>query len=97
MVDVRMNEKVPVETAHLVNLLRRSIADGSFRPFDGPIYDQAGELRIAEGEILTPHQILMMDWLVENIDGQIPKIEQLTPPARELVKIQGVLKEDKEI
>ena len=97
VVDVRMNEKVPVETAHLVNLLRRSIADGSFRPFDGPIYDQAGELRIAEGEILTPHQILMMDWLVENIDGQIPKIEQLTPPARELVKIQGVLKEDKEI
>ena len=96
VVDVRMNEKVPVETARLVNLLRRSVSDGSFRPFDGPIYDQTGQLRIAEGEILTPHQILMMDWLVENIDGQIPKIEQLTPPAQELVKIQGVLKPEKE-
>ena len=96
VVDVHMNEKVPAETAHLVRLLRKSIADGSFRPFDGPVYDQTGELRIAEGEILTPHQILMMDWLVENVDGEIPKIEQLTPPARELVKIQGVLKEDKE-
>lgn len=95
-VDVRMDQKVPAETARLVRFLRQSIADGSFRPFDGPIYDQAGELRIAEGEILTPHQILMMDWLVENVDGQIPKIEQLTPPAQELVKIQGVLKEDKE-
>ena len=95
-VDVRMDQKVPAETARLVRFLKESIADGSFRPFDGPIYDQAGELRIAEGEILTPHQILMMDWLVENVDGQIPKIEQLTPPAQELVKIQGVLKEDKE-
>ncbi len=95
-VDVRMDRKVPAETARLVRFLRQSIADGSFRPFDGPIYDQAGELRIAEGEILTPHQILMMDWLVENVDGQIPKREQLTPPAQELVKIQGVLKEDKE-
>ena len=95
-VDVRMDQKVPAETARLVRFLRQSIADGSFRPFDGPIYDQAGELRIAEGEILTPHQILMMDWLVENVDGQIPTIEQLTPPAQELVKIQGVLKEDKE-
>ena len=95
-VDVRMDRKVPAETARLVRFLRQSIADGSFRPFDGPIYDQAGQLRIAEGEILTPHQILMMDWLVENVDGQIPTIEQLTPPAQELVKIQGVLKEDKE-
>ena len=70
--------------------------NGSFRPFDGPIHDQRGELRIAEGEILSPHQILVMDWLVENVEGEIPKIEQLTPPAQELVKIQGVLKDDGE-
>lgn len=96
VVDVRMGNRVPAETARLVKLLRQGIIDGSFRPFDGPIYDQDGELRISEGQLLTPHQILMMDWLVENIDGQIPKIEQLTPPAQELVKIQGVLKENSE-
>ena len=94
VVDVRVGEKVPAETARLIALLRKSVADGSFRPFDGPIYDQTGELRIAEGEILTPHQILMMDWLVENVDGEIPTPEQLTPPARELVKIQGIHKEE---
>ncbi len=96
VVDFRIGDKVPAETARLARLLRQSIADGSFRPFDGPVYDQAGELRIREGEILTPHQILMMDWLVENVDGQIPTIEQLTPPAQELVKIQGVLKQESE-
>ena len=94
VVDVRLGDKVPAETARLVKLLRESIMAGTFRPFDGPIYDQKGELRIAEGEILSPHQILVMDWLVENVDGEIPKIEQLTPPAQELVKIQGVLKDE---
>ncbi|MBQ6927674.1 MAG: BMP family ABC transporter substrate-binding protein [Oscillospiraceae bacterium] len=96
VVDVRLSEKVPAETARLVRLLRESIMAGTFRPFDGPIYDQKGELRIAEGELLNPHQILVMDWLVENVDGEIPKIEQLTPPAQELVKIQGVLKDEGE-
>ena len=60
------------------------------------MYIIAGKLRIEEREILSPHQILMMDWLVENIDGEIPTIEQLTPTAQELVKIQGVLKPDNE-
>ena len=96
VVDVRLGEKVPAETARLVRLLRESMIAGSFQPFDGPVYDQNGELRIAEGEKLTPHQIMMMDWLVENVDGEIPKIDRLTPTAQELVKIQGVLKEESE-
>ena len=96
VVDVRVGEKVPAETARLMDCLRRSIADGSFRPSDGPVYDQDGKLRIEKGEILTPHQILMMDWLVENVDGAIPTLEQLTPPAQELVKIQGIRKESTE-
>ena len=37
-----------------------------------------------------------MDWLVENVDGEIPSIDRLTPPARELVKIQGAIAETPE-
>ncbi len=92
-VDVQLSDFIPAETAKMINLFRQSIASGAFRPFDGPIYDQTGELRIADGEILTPLQILKMDWLVENIDGSIPTLDQLTPKAQELVKIQGILKE----
>ena len=87
---MRLGERVPAETARLVKLLRQEIVDGRFRPFDGPVYDQHGELRIQEGEVLTPPQILQMDWLVENVDGEIPTIDRLTPQAQELVKIQGV-------
>jgi hypothetical protein len=94
VVDVRLGQNVPAETARLIELLRKSIADGSFRPFDGPVFDQAGAERIHAGELLTPHQILMMDWLVENVDGEIPESRKLTPTAQELVKIQGVKKEE---
>ena len=96
VVDVRLGERVPAETARLVRFLRQEIADGSFRPFDGPVYDQSGALRIHEGELLTPLQILQMDWLVQNVDGEIPSIDRLTPSAQELVKIQGVRREEPE-
>ena len=96
VVDVRLGERVPAETARLVKFLRQEIVDGRFRPFDGPVYDQHGELRIQEGEVLTPPQILQMDWLVENVDGEIPTIDRLTPQAQELVKIQGVKATDPE-
>ena len=96
VVDIRLSDRVPAETARLVQLLRQQIADGGYRPFDGPIRDQSGELRIREGELLTPLQILRMDWLVENVDGEIPAIDRLTPPAQELVKIQGVRKPEPE-
>ena len=94
VVDVRIGAGVSAELQQLIAYLRKGIADGSFPLFNGPICDQSGRRRIEEGEILTPLQILHMDWLVDNVDGEIPAIDQLTPPAQELVKIQGVRKED---
>ena len=93
VVDVRFGPELPTQTRRLVEHMRKDIAEGWFRPFDGPIYDQNGVLRIREDEQLNPWQILHMDWLVENVEGSIPTLEELTPDARELVKIQGVKKE----
>ncbi len=96
VVDVQLGDCVPPGTAQLVQLLRRQIADGGFRPFDGPLYDQSGTLRIQTGQVLTPLQILEMDWLVDNVDGEIPSLDRLTPPARELVKIQDAMEDTPE-
>ena len=89
-VDVSLRPELAPQTVRLVNHLRQDIIGGWFRPFDGPVYDQSGTLRIHEGEILTPEQIMRMDWLVDNVDGAIPSPEELTPSARELVEIQGL-------
>ena len=79
-----------------MKLLRQEIAEGNFRPFDGPVYDQSGLLRIAPGEKLTPDSILHMDWLTDNVEGEIPALGRLVPEARELVKLQGVKEDEKE-
>ena len=89
-VDVSLRPELAPQTVRLVNHLRQDIIGGWFRPFDGPVYDQSGTLRIHEGEMLTPEQIMRMDWLVDNVDGTIPSPEELTPSARELVEIQGL-------
>ena len=80
----------------LVRLLRQEIADGHFRPFDGPVYDQSGVMRIAPGEQLTPDSILHMDWLADNVVGEIPAIDRLAPEALELHQLPGVKEDEKE-
>jgi basic membrane protein A len=47
--------------------------DGSFNPFVGPITDQAGEVRIAEGEDVTFEQFVAWDWFVQGIEGSLPE------------------------
>ncbi len=50
-----------------------SIKDGSLHPFTAPIYDQAGELRVAEGEVADDFMMATMDWYVQGIDGELPQ------------------------
>lgn len=93
-VQVSCSDTVPARTRRLASLMRSRMAGGQLTPFDGPIYDQAGEMRIKSGEVLTPSQIVQMDWLVSNVIGSIPPIDALSPDAQALVKIQGVLREN---
>ncbi len=50
-----------------------AIKDGSLHSFTGPIYDQAGELRVAEGEVADDFMMATMDWYVQGIDGELPQ------------------------
>ena len=75
-------------------MLKSSIINGQLSVFTGPIYDQEGNLRVQEGETLSPVQIVQMDWLVDNVIGSIPKNEDLNEEARALSQVVGVLKEE---
>ena len=50
-----------------------AIKDGSLHPFTGPINDQSGELRVAEGEVADDFMMATMDWYVQGIDGELPQ------------------------
>lgn len=68
-----INAAVPAETADEALAVVASIADGSFHPFTGPIRNQAGEVAIPEGKIMSNEELAAMDWYVEGIDGSVPK------------------------
>ena len=63
-------ESVPEETQKLVLDAVEGLRDGSISPFTGPIYDQDGEIRIAEGETATDEYLQGVDWLVKGVVGR---------------------------
>lgn len=89
-VDIVLSEDLPSNTLRLVNLLRQDIIDGRFHPFEGELRSQEGIIRKKDDELLTSQEIIMMDWLNENIIGEIPSIDSLTDEARTTVRYSGV-------
>lgn len=49
------------------------IAAGKFHPFGGPVVDQAGDVKIAQGETLSDGDLLGINWLVKGVETQLPK------------------------
>ena len=50
-----------------------SIRSSDLNPFDGPIYDQNGDLVVPDGETLGDLALRPMDWYVQGVQGEIPK------------------------
>ena len=73
MVEMAPYTNMPDDVKALAEETAAKIASGEFHPFTGPIYDQAGELRVAEGEVADDGMLLGMDWYIKGIDAELPK------------------------
>lgn len=65
--------KVPDDVKKLVEDKKKAIVDGTFDVFTGPIADQSGATKVADGQKLGLDKVLEMNWFVKGIDGTIPK------------------------
>jgi simple sugar transport system substrate-binding protein len=45
--------------------------DGSYNCYSGPIKDQQGNVKVAEGSVLSNDDILGLNWLVEGVEGKM--------------------------
>lgn len=54
---------------------KEGIVSGELEVFEGPISDQDGEIRVAEGETLSLEEQLAMDWFIENVEGTVSESE----------------------
>ena len=89
-IDVFYSGKLDSGTRRLTDLLRHQVRDGGLRPFAETIVSQDGQLRCTSGKALTPAEIIAMDWLADNVVGEIPAEDALRPEALPFVELQGI-------
>ncbi len=66
-----LNPIVPESVAKEVATLKADISSGKFHPFTGPIKNQAGEVVVADGVVMTDGELLGMDYYVEGVQGKL--------------------------
>ena len=64
---------MPDDVAKAAEEIEAKITSGEFHPFTGPIYDQSGTERYAEGVVVPDGDLLQMNWYVRGIDDQLPQ------------------------
>ncbi len=90
VIDVICSERITKDTRKLIHLVKEAIKHGIFHPFMGPITDQNGILQVSETEMIQPEDILTMNWLAENVIGNIPVLEELKDSAKPVVELRGL-------
>ncbi len=90
VIDMICSDDLPPGTHRLINFLSSSIRSGVFHPFEGRIYAQNGQIINGDDGEMPLMDIVQMDWLAENIVGEIPLAEAFKQEAQTLVRLQGV-------
>jgi len=68
-----LSDLVPAEAKTAVEAVQdKVIAEGNAFVFAGPIKDQSGTVKVAEGESLSYEDQMGMSWFVEGVVGEIP-------------------------
>ena len=63
---------MPADVAAEAQRVKDAISAGEYFAFTGPIYDNKGNLQLADGEVATDLQLNQMMYYVEGIDAEVP-------------------------
>ena len=90
VIDVICSRNLPIGTKRLIDLLKKTIMNGEFNLFKGVLYSQNGIVQPDPNHILTPDELINMDWLAENVIGHIPTKDELLESAIPVYLQQGI-------
>ncbi len=93
VIDVKLADGVPEGMLQLTNMLREGLRNGTLDPFRRRLVAQDGRVVNTGERSLTPEELLHMDWLCENVEGNIPPFEEIAPFARDMVRELGVYRD----
>ena len=89
--DIILSERIPSGIRRLVETIKELMIKDQFAPFSGQLISQDGRRICKEGESLGVEDIIKIDWLLENVIGEIPDINKLKDKAKPIVEMKGVI------
>lgn len=90
VIGLETDKKLSPYTKQLVDILGTDMATASFSPFGGDLKSQTGVIRKQSDPPLSSMDIISMDWLNENVVGEIPDMDSLNEEAKATVSVSGV-------
>ena len=93
VIGVNLSDKLPEGVRQMAKLLRKAMVDSAIDPFRRRVIAQDGSVKNDGSRTFTPGQILHMDWLVENVIGEIPPFEEILPVSQRMVRELGVYRD----
>ena len=90
VVDVVCSKSLPEGTKQLIRMLKKSVSREEIHPFSGVLYSQTDVVQSDPDRTLSPEEIATMDWLGDNVIGEIPASDELLEAVRPTVLQQGI-------
>ena len=93
VIGVEYSSRLPEGVRQMAKILERGLSDSTLDPFMRRIIAQDGTIKNDGTRRLTPDELLRMDWLCENVVGQIPPFEEILPYSQTMVRELGVYRD----
>ena len=93
VIGVEYSARLPEGVRQMAKILERGLKDGSVDPFRRKIIAQDGSIKNDGSHILSPDELLRMDWLCDNVVGQIPSFEEILPYSQNMVRELGIYRD----
>lgn len=68
-----LNAAIPADVAKLFEQKKAAIISGQLKPFQGPVKDQSGAIRVAAGADMAIKDVHGLNFYVQGVEGTIPK------------------------
>ena len=90
VVDIEYADALPLASRRYADFFRSSLISGAGKPFLTPFYSQSGDIIGERQNELSLEQIISMDYLVDNVIGEIPSYNELTDMGKSTADAAGI-------
>ncbi len=89
VIDIELSDRLPTGVRALAEMLRTGLCSKTLDPFRRKIVAQDGQIKNDGSRSFSPEDLLYMDWLCENVVGDIPTFDEILPMSHSIVRELG--------